>query len=129
MSATILLVEDNADNQAIYRTILEHSGFTVVSAWDGEEAVSVARATLPDLIFMDISIPKMDGLAATRVLKADETTAGIPIVALTAHAMQEDRAKALEAGCDAYLAKPVEPRRVMDEARRWTSGAVGAQPG
>ncbi len=127
MSATILLVEDNADNQAIYRTILEHSGFTVVSAWDGEEAVSVARATLPDLIFMDISIPKMDGLAATRVLKADEATASIPIIALTAHAMQEDRTKALEAGCDAYLAKPVEPRRVMDEARRWTS--VGAQRG
>lgn len=124
MSATVLLVEDNADNQAIYRTILEHSGFQVVSAWDGEEAVATARATLPDLIFMDISIPKLDGLAATRILKADAATAGIPIVALTAHAMHEDRTKAMEAGCDAYLAKPVEPRRVMEEARRWTAEGV-----
>jgi CheY-like chemotaxis protein len=128
MSATILLVEDNADNQAIYRTILEHSGFTVVSAWDGEEAVRVARETLPALILMDISIPLMDGLSATRILKADPATAGIPIVALTAHAMQEDRAKALDAGCDGYLAKPVEPRRVMEEARRWTTAVVDVQP-
>ena len=128
MSATILLVEDNADNQAIYRTILEHSGFAVVSAWDGEEAVRVARAVLPALILMDISIPLMDGLSATRVLKADPATAGIPIVALTAHAMQEDRAKALDAGCDGYLAKPVEPRRVMEEARRWTTPMVDVEP-
>ena len=126
MSATILLVEDNADNQAIYRTILEHVGFTVIQAWDGEEGVRLARERLPDLIFMDVSIPKIDGLEATRLLKADPSTAAIPVVALTAHAMAEDRARAMEAGCDGYLAKPVEPRRVMEEARRFTSSQPGA---
>ena len=126
MSATILLVEDNADNQAIYRTILEHVGFTVIQAWDGEEGVRLARERLPDLIFMDVSIPKIDGLEATRLLKADPSTAAIPVVALTAHAMAEDRARAMEAGCDGYLAKPLEPRRVLEEARRFTSSQPGA---
>ncbi|HEY0095331.1 MAG TPA: response regulator [Archangium sp.] len=129
MSATILLVEDNADNQAIYSTILEHVGFTVIQAWDGEEGVRLARERLPDLIFMDVSIPRIDGLEATRLLKADPSTAAIPVVALTAHAMAEDRERAMEAGCDGYLAKPVEPRRVMEEARRFTSGQPSATQG
>lgn len=121
--ATVLMVEDNADNRAIYRVILEHSGYTVIEAWDGEEGIRLARERMPDLILMDISIPKIDGYEATQVLKADAGTARIPIVALTAHATPQDRERAADAGCDAYLAKPVPPRRVLEEVRRFIGPA------
>lgn len=120
---TVLLVEDNEDNLVVYRTILEHVGFRVIEARDGEEGVSRAREHLPDLILMDISIPKMDGWEATQRLKADTSTKEIPIIALTAHALEEDRQKALQAGCDGYLAKPVEPRRVVQEVERFVGPA------
>src|SRR5690606_5324490 len=100
----ILLVEDNDDNRVVYRTILAHYGFTVLEAADGEEALRGARMDGPDLILMDVSIPKIDGWEATRQLKADPATAGIPIIALTAHALAADRARAQEVGCDGYLA-------------------------
>jgi two-component system, cell cycle response regulator DivK len=116
---TVLLVEDNEDNMVVYRTILEHVGFAVIEARDGEEGVSRARAQRPDIILMDISIPKMDGWEATERLKADAQTASIPIIALTAHALEEDRLKAMQAGCDGYLAKPVEPRRVVQEVEKF----------
>jgi CheY-like chemotaxis protein len=122
---TVLLVEDNEDNLVVYRTILEHVGFRVIEARDGEEGVSRAKEHLPDLILMDISIPKMDGWEATQRLKADGTTKQIPIIALTAHALEEDRQKALLAGCDGYLAKPVEPRRVVQEVERFVGPAKG----
>lgn len=121
--ATILLVEDNADTQAIYRVILEHHGHEVLQAWNGEDGVRLAREALLDLVFMDISIPLLDGYEVTRRLKADPATAHIPIVALTAHAMPEDRARAAEAGCDTYLAKPVEPKRVAEEVTRLLGGS------
>ena len=114
----ILLVEDNEDNRLVYRTILDHFGFVVLEAADGEEGIRRARADGPDLILMDVSIPKIDGWEATRQLKADPNTASIPIIALTAHALATDRAKAQEAGCDGYLAKPVEPRRVVEEVQK-----------
>lgn len=117
--STILLVEDNHDNRAIYRTILEHVGHTVIEAVDGEEGVRQAREVQPALILMDISIPKIDGYEATRLLKADPVTADIPIIALTAHVMKDDERKALEAGCDGYIAKPVEPGRVAKEVERF----------
>jgi two-component system, cell cycle response regulator DivK len=120
---TVLLVEDNEDNLVVYRTILEHVGFAVIEARDGEEGVSRARAHRPDIILMDISIPKMDGWEATERLKADGETAGIPIIALTAHALEEDRLKAMKAGCDGYLAKPVEPRRVVQEVEKFIGPA------
>jgi CheY-like chemotaxis protein len=116
---TVLLVEDNEDNLVVYRTILEHVGYKVIEARDGEEGVSRARNHLPDLILMDISIPKMDGWEATQRLKADDATKQIPIIALTAHALEEDRQTAVQAGCDGYLAKPVEPRRVEQEVERF----------
>jgi CheY-like chemotaxis protein len=122
---TVLLVEDNEDNLVVYRTILEHVGFRVIEARDGEEGVSRAKEHLPDLILMDISIPKMDGWEATQRLKADGNTKQIPIIALTAHALEEDRQKALQAGCDGYLAKPVEPRRVVQEVERFVGPARG----
>ncbi len=116
---TVLLVEDNEDNLVVYRTILEHVGFRVIEARDGEEGVASARSNRPDIILMDISIPKIDGWEATQRLKADDATAAIPIIALTAHALDEDRTKAVRAGCDGYLAKPVEPRRVVQEVEKF----------
>ena len=119
MSRTILLVEDHEDNRIVYRTMLEHFGYRVLLAGDGGEGVRLARESLPDLILMDVSIPVMDGWEATAILKADPTTARIPIIALTAHALAADRERATEVGCDGYLAKPVEPRRVLEEVRRF----------
>ena len=113
----ILLVEDNEDNRLVYRTILDHFGFVVLEAADGEEGIRRARMDAPDLILMDVSIPKVDGWEATRQLKSDPATSSIPIIALTAHALASDRAKAQEVGCDGYLAKPVEPRRVVEEVQ------------
>jgi CheY-like chemotaxis protein len=125
---TVLLVEDNEDNLVVYRTILEHVGYKVIEARDGEEGVSRARNHLPDLILMDISIPKMDGWEATQRLKADDATKQIPIIALTAHALEEDRQKDVQAGCDGYLAKPVEPRRVVQEVERFVGPPVSPKP-
>lgn len=116
---TVLLVEDNEDNRIVYRTILEHVGYNVIEAHDGEEGVTRARGALPDLILMDVSIPKIDGWQATREIKANALTSGIPVIALTAHALDEDRQKATLAGCDGYLAKPIEPRRVVEEVERF----------
>lgn len=118
MSHTILLVEDNEDNVTVYRTILEHSGFRVLEARDGLEGIQAVRESLPDLVLMDISIPHVNGWDATRILKADPATAGVPIVALTAHAFETDRALAVEVGCAGYLVKPIEPRQVVAEVRR-----------
>ena len=125
MSRTILLVEDNADNREVYRMILEHYHYRVIEAADGEAALELARGERPDLILMDVSIPLIDGWEVTRRLKADEATKAIPIVALTAHALASDRAKAEEAGCDGYLAKPAEPRRVAAEVERRVGPAEG----
>jgi CheY-like chemotaxis protein len=116
--ATILLVEDNPDNRTIYGTILRHFGYTVAEAETGEDGIRVAREIHPALILMDVAMPGMDGWEATRILKGDADTASIPIIALTAHAMSEDRRRAEEVGCDGYLSKPVEPRRVVQEVER-----------
>ena len=118
-SKTVLLVEDNEDNRTVYRTILEHFGYRVVEARNGEDGIRMAREDLPDLILMDISIPLVDGWEATCILKADPATSTIPVIALTAHALATDRAKAQEVGCDGYLAKPCEPRRVVAEVEKF----------
>ena len=94
-------------------------GYAVIEARDGEEGVARATEELPDLILMDISIPGIDGWEATRRLKAQESTRDIPIIALTAHALEEDREKAREVGCDGSLAKPVELRRVVEAVQRF----------
>lgn len=120
---TVLLVEDNEDNLIVYRTILDHVGYRVIEARDGEEGVARARAELPDLILMDVSLPKMDGWEATRRIKADVETRQIPIIAVTAHALDDDREKAIQVGCDGYLAKPVAPRRVVEEVERFIGKA------
>ncbi|HEX7119616.1 MAG TPA: response regulator [Longimicrobiales bacterium] len=115
---TVLLVEDNEDNRIVYATILEHRGFRVHAAADGEEGIRLARKTRPDAILMDISIPIIDGWTATETLKRDPATAHIPIIALTAHALAADREKAHAIGCAGYLAKPCEPRKVVAEVER-----------
>jgi CheY-like chemotaxis protein len=126
-SKTVLLVEDNEDNRTVYRTILEHFGYQVIEAKNGEDGIRMAREEKPDLILMDISIPVVDGWEATRILKSEEPTASIPIIALTAHALATDRAKAVEVGCDGYLAKPCEPRRVVAEVERFIGSAREVQ--
>jgi two-component system cell cycle response regulator DivK len=119
LGLTILLVEDNEDNRVIYTTVLRHVGYTVVEASDGLQAIALARSEQPDLILMDISIPEMDGWEATRILRQEPETRDIPIIALTAHALADDREKAVKLGFTAYLAKPVEPKLVVAEVRRW----------
>jgi CheY-like chemotaxis protein len=125
MATTILIVEDNPDNQTIYRTILEHFGYLVLTASNGEDGIRLAREGHPDLILMDVSIPIIDGWEATKILKADPATSHIPVVALTAHAMAADRAKATDVGCDGYLAKPVEPRKVIEEVKKFVGPGSG----
>ena len=118
MSALVLIVEDNPDNRDIYSTILRFRGYEVLEAGDGEEGVRLAGEHLPAVILMDVAMPGIDGWEATRRIKADPRTAGIRVIAVTAHAMAEDRRRAEEAGCDGYLAKPVEPRVVVEEVAR-----------
>ena len=122
LGKTILLVEDNEDNRIIYSTVLRHVGYTVVEAEDGLRALELARETRPDLILMDISIPQMDGWEATRILRLDPTMKDTPIIALTAHALPDDRERAAQIGFTSYLAKPVEPRMVLAEVRKWIGG-------
>lgn len=106
--ARILLVEDNEMNRDMLSRRLKRKGFDVIIAVDGAEGIAQARAEQPDLILMDMSLPILDGWAATRKLKADTGTKHIPIIAQTAHAMTGDREKCFEAGCDDYAPKPVE---------------------
>ena len=116
---TVLIVEDNEDNRLIYSQYLAHGGFRVLEAGNGAEGIDVARRERPDIVLMDISMPVMDGLTATRTLKADADLRSIPVIALTAHAMATDEAMAREAGCDGYISKPVMPKDVRAEVERW----------
>ncbi|MDD5035135.1 MAG: response regulator, partial [Methylococcaceae bacterium] len=103
----ILIVEDNPINMKYAVTVLEHAGHQVLQAQDASAGIRLARESLPDLIFMDIQLPGMDGLEAVRRIKADEVSRQIPIYALTAFAMKGDEQRFLAAGCDGYLSKPV----------------------
>jgi CheY-like chemotaxis protein len=111
----ILLVEDNEMNRDMLSRRLQRKGYSVVTAEDGEKGLLLARSQAPDLILMDISLPAMSGWEVTRLLKADDATRHIPIIALTAHAWVTDREKALEAGCDEYDTKPVEFGRLSEK--------------
>lgn len=108
----ILYVEDNDDNIYVITQRLGRSGFSVVVARDGEQGVAMSRSEQPDLILMDLRLPVIDGWEATRRIKADPATRHIPVLALSAHAMAGDRAKALAAGCDDYDTKPVDLPRL-----------------
>ncbi len=103
----ILVVEDNRDNMTLITDILESLNYAVISAFDGQQGVLLAQSELPNLILMDLSLPLMDGWTATREIKKNTSLKKIPIIALTAHAMSGDRERALEAGCDDYVSKPI----------------------
>jgi len=113
----ILYVEDNDDNVYMLRGRLTRAGFVVAVATDGEQGVAMAASEAPDLILMDLSLPVLDGWEATRRLKEAPATRPIPIIALSAHAMEGDRAKAIEAGCDDYDTKPVDLPRLLEKIR------------
>lgn len=113
--AKILLVEDDEMNRDMLSRRLQRRGFEVALAVDGQEAIEKGKLESPDLILMDISLPEMDGLEATRQLKGDPDTQGIPVIALTAHAMSGDRERALEAGCDDYDTKPINLSQLLEK--------------
>ncbi len=112
---TILLVEDNEMNSDMLSRRLTRKNFDVITAFNGQQGIDAAKQKKPDLILMDLSLPVIDGWEATRRLKSDPKTADIPIIALTAHAMSEDKQSALEAGCDDYDTKPIELPRLLSK--------------
>ena len=122
----ILLVEDNEDNRDMLSRRLIRKGYDVSLANDGGEGVSQAAAERPDLILMDMSLPVLDGWEATRRIKADPATRGIPVIALTAHAMSDDRDKAVAAGCDDYDTKPVDLPRLLGKIAGLLAGSRAA---
>jgi two-component system cell cycle response regulator DivK len=120
---TILLVEDSEDNRGIIRELAEWMDIELLEAVDGEAGVLLATTALPDLILMDLSLPVLDGWEATRRLKANPHTAGIPVIALTAHAMAGDEAKARAAGCDGYITKPISIGPFQETLERFLARA------
>ncbi|MDJ0754202.1 MAG: response regulator [Ardenticatenaceae bacterium] len=117
----ILLVEDNEMNRDMLTRRLKRKGFDVLCTTDGAKGIAMAESEHPDLILMDISLPIMDGLQATREIKANSNTADIPVIALTAHAMAGDREKCLEAGCNDYATKPVEFKQLIAKINTYLS--------
>ncbi len=115
----ILLVEDNEFNRDMLSRRLIKNGFDITVAVDGVESVYLAKSVQPDLILMDMSLPVMDGWEATLRIKDDPVTRHIPVIALTAHAMGQDRQKALEAGCDEYDTKPIELSRLLSKINKF----------
>jgi CheY-like chemotaxis protein len=113
-----LLVEDNEMNRDMLSRRLIRRGFEVIFAVDGQQGVDLARSQRPDIILMDMSLPVIDGWEATRRVKSDDVTRGVPVIGLTAHAMSGDRERALEAGCDDYDTKPVELDRLIGKIER-----------
>ena len=113
--ARILIIEDNAANMKLAVLLLENVGHTPLCAVDAETGLTLARAARPELILMDVQLPGMDGLAATVILKKDPETRGIPVLALTAMAMKDDREKTRLAGCDAYIAKPLRYQELYEK--------------
>ena len=115
----ILLVDDNELNRDMLSRRLKRRDFEVEMAVDGQEGVDLTRSLMPDLILMDMSLPIIDGWTATGILKSDSSTCHIPVIALTAHAMEGDRQKCLEAGCDDFDTKPIEFKRLLDKINHW----------
>ncbi len=122
MVKLILIVEDEPRNLTLLRDLLQVSGYKTIEATDGEQGVELAKSKKPDLILMDVQMPKMDGLEATRILKADATTSNIPVLALTSYAMKGDKERILEAGCDGYLAKPIDIKELLKIVAEYLSG-------
>jgi CheY-like chemotaxis protein len=122
----ILLVENDVDTREIYSTALQHYGYAVLVAEDGGEGVRIAVEQVPDLILMNLAMPRVDGLRATSILRDNPRTAAIPIIACTGFAHDDGAEAAQDAGADSYLEKPVEPSRVVQEVERFIGPAVPA---
>ena len=121
----ILIVEDNEKNMKLVRDVLQHHGYRTVEAHTAEDALELAAADPPDLVLMDIELPGIGGLEAVARLKSDQRTAAIPVCALTASAMADDRQRCLRAGFDDYLAKPISVTEFPERVRGWLGGAQG----
>ena len=119
MSKCILVVEDQEDNRQILRDLLGSAGYNLVEAADGEQALAAYAKQRPDLILMDIQLPVMDGYETTRRIRADPESKAIPIIAVTSYALIGDEAKALAAGCNAYITKPYSPRALLAKIREY----------
>lgn len=116
---TILHVEDNEDNRQIVRDLFEFRGYRIVEAFDGESGVQMASTLKPDLILMDIQLPKMNGYEAIRAIKSDPALKSIPIVVITSYALSGDSQKAFDAGADDYMAKPYKPMDLLKKVEAW----------
>ena len=125
--AKVLLIEDNEMNRDMLSRRLQRRGYEMLLALDGQQGLDMARAEKPDLILMDMSLPVVDGWEATRQLKSDQATRGIPIIALTAHAMASDEQKARDAGCDDFDTKPVELARLIGKMDRFLGSSNPTQ--
>jgi CheY-like chemotaxis protein len=115
MTKRILVVEDNPDNRTLIIDVLASMNYEVIVAEDGEDGIAKAEKDIPDLILMDLSLPKMDGWTATKIIKEKDALKHIPIIALTAHAMVGDREKALQSGCNDYVSKPIDLRELSSK--------------
>jgi len=121
MSRTVLLIEDNEQNRYLVSYLLEQEGHTVVMAENGPQGIEEALRILPDLILLDIQLPRMDGYAVARAIRELEPLRSVPIVAVTSYALTGDREKSLEAGCNGYLEKPINPETFVAEIERFFS--------
>ena len=122
MTYVILVVEDNERNLKLLRDVLEYAGYDVRVARTGEDGVTLAVKEPPDLVLMDLQLPGIDGMEALRRLRESPRTAGIPVVAVTAQAMKQDRERALDAGFNGYIEKPISVRAFPDQVRRFLTG-------
>ncbi len=119
--ATILIVEDNPDNMTTIRAVLQNR-YPILEAWDGEQGLEMAAQTIPDLILLDMALPKMDGMAVVQQLKSNQQLCHIPVIALTAKVMKGDREKILTAGCNDYISKPIDPVGFLEKITQWLKG-------
>ncbi len=119
MTKTVLIVEDNPLNLKLMRDILEASGIRTLQTDDGHKVLDMARAEKPDLILMDVQLPEISGLDITRALKEDEDLRTIPVIGITALALRGDEEKVLDAGCDAYIPKPISVKTFLEEIKRF----------
>jgi len=127
MAKKILIVDDEPKNLKLMHDLLQMNGYDTIEAVDGEQGVTLATITKPDLILMDIMMPKMDGLEATRIIKAGETTKNVPIIALTSFAMDGDRERILSAGCDGYITKPVNIHELLKTVENYCQKVLTSQ--
>lgn len=124
----VLVVEDNEMNMELALILLNQAGYSVLQAGNAEAGIALAKSESPHLILMDVSLPGMDGLTAVRTLKNDPATKDIPVVVMTAHAMSGDDTKAMQAGCDAYLSKPIDTREFRQMVARFVEPEKDTEP-